>query len=208
MLERNDYFNPLDKQSLAASLAAAFMKQQCHPMPPKPIAGAGVYALYYAGNFPSYRPIAQINQSNPCSIPIYIGKAIPRGGRKGGLGFNALEGKALLERLKDHARSIEQAKNLSLNDFSYRYLVVDDIWIPLAENILISTFNPIWNIVIDGFGIHDPGEGRKRQAKSDWDIVHPGRTFADLLPEKRTSQEILARLKTFYSSIPELLSLS
>jgi len=32
---------------------------------------------------------------------------------------------------------------------------------------------------LDGFGNHDPGKGRYEQAKSDWDIIHPGRVWAE-----------------------------
>lgn len=31
---------------------------------------------------------------------------------------------------------------------------------------------------LDGFGNHDPGKGRYEQAKSDWDVLHEGRSFA------------------------------
>ncbi|MEW6226583.1 MAG: Eco29kI family restriction endonuclease [Bacillota bacterium] len=200
MVTRDDYFNPLDKESLAKSLAAAFMRQPCRPMPPEPIVGAGVYALYYGGKLPFYELVARHNKGNVCKEPIYVGKAIPKGGRKGGIGFNALEGNALFTRLREHAKSIEQAQNLSLDDFRYRYLVVDDIWIPLAENILISIFRPLWNVIVDGFGIHDPGEGRKRQAKSDWDTIHPGRPFTRDLPEKKTANQIIARIQEFFGN--------
>ena len=59
-----------------------------------------------------------------------------------------------------------------------RWLVVDDIWIPLGESALIRRYRPVWNALIDGFGNHDPGSGRYNQAKSDWDVVHAGRSWA------------------------------
>ena len=34
---------------------------------------------------------------------------------------------------------------------------------------------------IDGFGNHDPGKGRYEQARSEWDVLHPGRVWADRL---------------------------
>ena len=36
-------------------------------------------------------------------------------------------------------------------------LVVDDIWIPLGENMMIEQFKPIWNLAIDGFWNKDHG---------------------------------------------------
>ena len=34
---------------------------------------------------------------------------------------------------------------------------MDDIWIPLGESLLIEMFVPLWNRILDGFGIHDLG---------------------------------------------------
>jgi len=46
---------------------------------------------------------------------------------------------------------------------------------------MIRKYNPLWNSHIDGFGNHDPGKGRYEQAKSEWDVLHPGRVWADRL---------------------------
>jgi Eco29kI restriction endonuclease len=48
-----------------------------------------------------------------------------------------------------------------------------------VEAALIRHYKPIWNTKIDGFGNHDPGAGRYNQAKSEWDIIHPGRSWAE-----------------------------
>jgi len=86
---------------------------------------------------------------------------------------------------------------LELAEFKCRYLVVDDIWVSLAEYLLIEKYSPIWNTVIEGFGIHDPGSGRKGQKKSAWDVLHPGRTFASPLSHsKLTRAEIELQAKT------------
>ncbi|OYX34921.1 MAG: hypothetical protein B7Z01_04790 [Brevundimonas subvibrioides] len=139
------------------------------------LSGAGVYAIYYFGPFAAYAPITDGGR------PIYVGKAIPKGGRKGGLGANAGVERALRDRLGQHASSIQQATNLESGDFKVRALVVDDIWIPLGENMLIESFQPVWNVVIDGFGNKTPGARRATQFRSPWDVLHPGRTFAEML---------------------------
>ncbi|MDR2213154.1 MAG: Eco29kI family restriction endonuclease, partial [Pseudomonadales bacterium] len=113
--------------------------------------------------------------------PIYVGKAVPPGARKGGFGLGENPGQALYNRLAEHAKSIEQAQNLELSDFFCRFLVVEDIWIPLAESLLIEMYKPLWNRKIDGFGNHDPGSGRHNQRRSNWDILHPGRPWAEKL---------------------------
>ena len=47
------------------------------------------------------------------------------------------------------------------------------------EAALIKLNRPLWNTVVDGFGNHTPGVGRFEQAKSQWDVLHPGRAWAE-----------------------------
>jgi Eco29kI restriction endonuclease len=194
-------FNPLDKLNLAESLAEAMLKRPVSPLPPREkFDGAGVYAIYYAGNFPPYEPIAEKNQGEDPTSPIYVGKAVPPGARKGGFGLGADPGNALLKRLKEHAKSIEETRNLAIQDFTCRYLVCDDIWIPLGEALLIERFQPPWNVLIEGFGIHMPGKGRRKQVKSMWDTLHPGRSLAKGLPANPMSDEkILGLIADFFA---------
>lgn len=189
-------FNPLDKKQLAMSVGEALLAAELHPLPPhKKFSGAGVYAIYYFGDSPFYRKQTKLNSNSPCPMPIYVGKAVPTGGRKGGSEFDASKGTVLYKRLCEHAESVKQTANLEIGDFKCRYLVVEDIWIPLGESLLIRQFRPLWNVVIDGFGNHDPGSGRDRQRKSPWDVLHPGRTWAEkLTPRTRTQEQLLAAI--------------
>lgn len=75
--------------------------------------------------------------------PIYVGKAVPDGARKGGQGDDVDPGTALYKRLNDHAKSVDAATNLRLEDFYCQFLSVDDIWIPLTESLLIERFKPV-----------------------------------------------------------------
>lgn len=180
--------------NLGESVAKAMLKQPVAFLSDTgDLRGAGVYAIYYTGPFPVYRPIAEQNRDGAFQQPIYVGKAIPKGGRKGGISTDAGKGTALRDRLRQHAASIEQAENLDLADFSYRCLVVDDIWIPLGENMLIETFRPVWNIIIDGFGNKAPGRRRATQYRSSWDILHPGRDFSKYLADSELTPEDIAR---------------
>lgn len=187
-------YNPLDKSNLGTSVADALLARPVVALPPEPFPGAGVYAIYYAGSFAPYQQIAGLNSDGRYAVPIYVGKAVPAGARKGGYGLDASPGHALTRRLKDHAASIEQADNLELGDFRCRHLVVDDIWIPLGESLLVDRFSPIWNTLIDGFGNHDPGSGRRNQSKSRWDVLHPGRAWADRLRDNESTAEEVIRL--------------
>ena len=174
-------FNPLDKVNLGESVAEAMLHQQVGALPPSPFIGAGIYAIYYLGSFSLYAELVEKNRGEQYLWPIYVGKAVPAGARKGGFGLGADPGQVLYKRLAEHAASIEQAHNIDIADFRCRFLVVDDIWIPLAESLLIEMYSPLWNRKIDGFGNHDPGKGRYNQQKSAWDLIHPGRPWADKL---------------------------
>ena len=130
-------YNPLARENLGKSVAEALLTRSIMPMPPAsrrsrataatgftPFPGAGIYVIYYVGNFPLYTPISEQNKSKvkPSSAPIYVGKADPRGSRTGiyDTALN-LEDKPLYERLCEHSKSIEQAQNLNLEDFYCRY---------------------------------------------------------------------------------------
>lgn len=176
-------YNPLDKTNLGESVAEALLAQPLSDLPPtKKFVGAGIYAIYYFGSHSDYFPIVELGKEIDRDIPLYVGKAIPSGARKGNWGSDVPTGSVLYKRLCEHAESIRQANNLELNNFRCKYLLVDDIWIPLGEALLIQWFSPVWNRHIEGFGNHDPGRGRKGQEASLWDSFHPGRSWAAKLP--------------------------
>lgn len=186
-------FNPLDKRNLAESVARAMLQRPICQLPPEPFIGAGIYAIYYTGKFPLYEKIAKKNRGNLFAQPIYVGKAVPAGARKGGFGLGNEPGQALYKRLCDHAKSVAETGNLNAKDFFCRFLAVDDIWIPLAESLLIEMFEPLWNRVMDGFGNHDPGKGRYEQKMSQWDSIHPGRLWAARLKKLEVSEFDLSK---------------
>ncbi|MBF0144411.1 MAG: Eco29kI family restriction endonuclease [Magnetococcales bacterium] len=164
--------------------------------------GAGIYAIYYIGEFPSYNPISIRNLGNRFEVPIYVGKAVPSGARKGG-SLSSDPGEALNKRLREHAKSIQEASNLSIEDFHCRFLVVDDIWIPLGEALLIAWFSPVWNTLVDGFGNHDPGRGRHQGMRPRWDTLHPGRDWALNCQERPESAErIMADVEQYLRTNP------
>ena len=75
-------YNPLDKKRIGEQIAAALLAQPIHPLPPEKFIGAGVYALYYTGDFPSYALLSTANKNGQYRLPIYVGKAVPDGTRK------------------------------------------------------------------------------------------------------------------------------
>jgi hypothetical protein len=195
-------FNPLDKKNLGASVAEAMLEQKPQPLGElKQFFGVGIYAIYYTGDFEPYAPLAERNRNGLFQAPIYVGKAIPKGARKGG-GVGEIRSRSLYDRLRDHAESVGFATNLDINDFHCRFLVVDDIWIPLGESLLIAKFAPLWNAAIDGFGNHNPGKGRFEGLRPRWDVLHPGRSWADKCkPREETQQHIVRDVNNYFTTI-------
>jgi hypothetical protein len=196
-------YNPLDIASIADTVVRELLARPCGPLPPtERFFGAGIYALYYHGEFPEYAPLARQNQSD-CVAPIYVGKAVPQGGRKGIAVSAGSSSQALIGRLTEHAESIRAADStLRLEDFRCRYLVVEELFIELAERKLIQRYKPVWNAALGGFGNHDPGSGRYNQKRSGWDEVHPGRPWAvNLQAGKSTADQFRAEIRQYFAKL-------
>ena len=150
--------------------------------PPERFSGVGVYALYYTGNLDIYAKYAELNRLQ-YGHPIYIGKAVPRGWRQARVSDTETKPTfELFNRLQEHTRNIQTGGGLSSDDFSCRFVIFEgdgSNMIGTIEAFLIKIFKPLWNTVLDGFGNHTPGAGRFNQAKSDWDVIHTGREWAD-----------------------------
>lgn len=200
-------FNPLDKKNLGASVAEALLTKSIHPLSDLAVfEGAGIYAIYYTGDFSAYQPITRLNNDGKFLLPIYVGKAVPAGARMG-TNLELAAGRVLHRRLREHADSIKAAENLDIESFYYRFLVVDDIWIPLGESLIIARFTPLWNSLIDGFGNHNPGKGRHAGMRPRWDVLHPGRGWAmNLADRPETQAEIAQDATTYLKVLPACLS--
>ena len=189
-------FDPLDYDNLAKSCVQELMSTGPYALPlPSIFFGAGIYAIFYAGTIGGFPPYARW-ASPAADQPIYVGKAIPAGGRRGTPIASAIATRPLHARLSEHAGSIQAATNLDPLDFVCRFLVMKPVWITLAERFVIDRYRPIWNVCIDGFGIHDPGGGRRQGEISWWDALHPGRPWAALQRQTRTHDQALQRLTT------------
>lgn len=175
-------FNPLALPTLAETMVAELLKQHVNPLSTVPaFAGPGIYAIYYTGSFEPYAPVAAENRGDKWNWPIYVGKA-------------------QFERLNQHAVSIRQVNNLNLRDFWCRYLVTEEIFIPLCESLLIKRYAPVWNKVVKGFGPKVVGKERTTQQISMWDLLHPGRPGRGVAPNRTfaSAKDVLAELKAYY----------
>jgi Eco29kI restriction endonuclease len=191
-------YNPLDRENLGKSIVDALLNQEAVPLNDIPdFPGAGVYAIYYRGDFEPYLPLSRTAVDHGWHYPIYVGKAVPPGGRKG-IQDESMACSKLSDRLLEHKSSILAASNLKIECFWARHLVVEDIWIPLGESLLIQKYLPLWNLVVEGFGNHDPGAGRYNGRRPMWDELHPGRDWAlRCAPPKVELQEILALVQRY-----------
>ena len=77
--------------------------------------GAGIYTIYYTGDFPLYGRIADQNRKDRFDRPIYVGRAVPKGRRSGVRPPTV--GRIIHGRLSEHGGSIEQTQNLEVKDF-------------------------------------------------------------------------------------------
>lgn len=175
---KNDAFVELVKDAIRF-----FNGTPVHTLPPpEAFSGTGVYALYYTGSNRLYKKYAELNRLS-YSYPIYIGKAVPKGWRQARVSDSSTsQSNELYSRLREHSRSISIASDLLVNDFMCRFVIFEDAgsdMIGTIEAALIKINKPLWNMAVDGFGNHDPGGGRYKQAKSDWDVIHPGRSWAE-----------------------------
>jgi hypothetical protein len=198
---KNDAFAELVKDAIRF-----FNGTPVHTLPPpESFLGTGVYAIYYTGKNPIYKKYAELNRLS-YSYPIYVGKAVPKGWRQARVS-DSLPGQSteLFGRLREHSRSIGVAQGLELKDFSCRFVIFEDAssdMIGAIEAALIKLNMPLWNTAVDGFGNHDPGSGRYEQAKSDWDVIHPGRAWAGKCNGVHAeSSVILSGIKNHFKNI-------
>ena len=168
-----------------------------HPLPPPTrFRGTGVYALYYTGRTGIYRKYGTLNRT-AYSHPIYVGKAVPKGWRQARVVDDPdAQSSELRSRLAEHSKNIGKVSGLNLTDFMCRFVILEGTasdMIGTIEAALIKLHKPLWNTGMDGFGNHTPGNGRFQQAKSVWDVIHPGRTWAEKCTGVASSPEAVLK---------------
>lgn len=180
-------FDPTDPNTAGRVVALTLVAQTRHPLADIPeFYGAGVYAIYYCGNFSAYSPLATTDH------PIYVGKADPDNqAAKDAIS----QGIKLSGRLNEHARSIRKAKTtLCIDDFECRFLIVQTGFQKSAEDYLINFFKPIWNSetkICFGLGKHGDSSETRGNKRSPWDTLHPGREWADASTENQKAPELI-----------------
>jgi hypothetical protein len=93
-------YNPLEKQHLAEQVARVLLERPRERLGSiESFEGAGVYVIYYSGPYPAYADLVRRDE------PIYVGKAVPAGGRKGLVGLDEPAGPVLFRRRYQQQRS-------------------------------------------------------------------------------------------------------
>ncbi|WP_299668186.1 Eco29kI family restriction endonuclease [uncultured Ruegeria sp.] len=195
-------FDPSNPNYMGRFTAAALLIQPRHPLEEvEKFYGAGVYALYYKGEFAAYEKISGKE------TPLYTGKADPKFAHA----ENPTEqGDSLSRRINEHRKSIELVSGqggISLEDFEVRYLVTASGFQVTAENFLISYFKPIWNKetkICFGIGKHGDDANTRKNKKSPWDTLHPGRKWALASEELKTPEEIAADISDHLDAFPPI----
>lgn len=192
------FFDPSDPLKVGEMVAGALVLQPPHSLESIPkFYGSGIYALYYRGTFEAYRPISKTNH------PIYVGKADPDNSHAR---TPEEQGIRLSTRLADHLKNIGLAMNLDVKDFLCRYLVVVSGWQTAAEAHLIGLYKPIWNKemkICYGFGKHGDSSETRANERSPWDMLHPGRPWAEgNNPNRRSLAQIRADIANHFKLTP------
>jgi hypothetical protein len=162
-----------------------------------PFYGSGVYAIYYVGNGEkAYRALSGTE------TPIYVGKSTPRNANAETV---EEQGQALYKRLKEHAKNIGKT-HLDLTDFEYRAAPIQTGMQGAVEDFMIRLFKPIWNKEIKicfGIGKHGDSASTRRNKRSPWDTMHPGRSWArNTAEDQMTRSEIEAKIASHFAGHP------
>jgi hypothetical protein len=207
-------FDPSDPKTVGRMVSLALLAQPMVPLGAvKPAYGSGVYAIYYTGDHPLYARISRTE------TPIYVGKADPS---NGDASTAREQGPRLTGRLIEHAGTISIAEKyageqglapglaaIHLADFKCRRLVCATNAQLVAERHLIRMFWPVWNSDTKacwGMSKHGDAASTRRNKRSPWDVVHPGRAWAldEQLENNATAEEVAVRIDAILNEYPPL----
>ena len=202
-------FDPSNPDTVGRLVVLALLAQERVPLRQlRPTYGSGVYAIYYTGQHPAYSEITRTE------TPIYVGKADPDEPRAS---TPRQQGVRLFSRLADHRSAIQEidkycsdngiADALHVDDFECRRLVCATNAQLVAERHLIDVFKPAWNSetkICFGISKHGDNAETRRNKKSPWDVLHPGRDWAMLSPVRdgMTPETVMANLTKHFSANP------
>jgi Eco29kI restriction endonuclease len=205
-------FDPFEPKTVGRMVALAMLAQPLVPLSAVPDAyGSGIYAIYYFGDHPFYTAISGTE------TPIYVGKADPA---IRDASSPREQGIKLSGRLREHAGRISDVEryaaagrlppelhSIRLQDFKCRRLTCATNAQLVAETHLIGMFWPLWNSQTKacwGLSKHGDAAGTRKNKRSPWDVVHPGRNWAlsETLEDSLRPATIKARIDEVLRKTP------
>jgi hypothetical protein len=202
-------FDPSNPDTVGRLVVLALLAQERVPLRQiSPTYGSGVYAIYYIGEHPAYSEVTRTE------TPIYVGKADPD---QPMASTPRQQGVRLFTRLTDHRKAIQEVETycannglsdaLHVDDFECRRLVCATNAQLVAERHLIDVFKPAWNSetkICFGISKHGDNADVRRNKKSPWDVLHPGKSLALNSPVKdgMTPATVVANLTRHFSDNP------
>jgi hypothetical protein len=200
-------FDPANPDTVGRLVVLALLAQDRVPLTElRPTYGSGVYSIYYIGQHPAYAEITRTE------TPIYVGKADPD---QPMAATPRAQGVRLFSRLADHRSAIREVETfaaqhgltdaLRVDDFECRRMVCATNAQLVAERHLIDIFKPAWNSetkICFGISKHGDSSEIRRNKKSPWDVLHPGRDWALTSPvrEGMTPETVVAQLAHHFGS--------
>jgi hypothetical protein len=189
-----EFYDPLGTTSVTAAICRELERQPLISLYSgiDRFEGSGLYAIYYRGeSLPLYAPLRDHD------IPLYAGQALSHNSRTG---VAARSANPLWQRIRQHSRSIIEAA-LPIGEFAGRLLRLPDVHADLGENGLRVFYQPVWNVVLHGFGSHEQGASTRQSGRTKWDTVHRGRsrtsgadTHDSSVPEEQVEKHIAEQL--------------
>lgn len=122
-------------------------------LPPPRFTGSGVYAIYCTAKKGIYERYGNKVNRMGYNVPIYVGKAVPKGCNIGGtMSFDTLVSE---EQLTFWYKEIKSAIELAVADFRYRFYSIDCFgkeYLDGVYRMMLETFHPVWNRVFSVCG--------------------------------------------------------
>ena len=128
------YVSP-DLEEVIKDTIRFFNGTPVHAIPiPERFHGTGIYALYCIAKSGIYSKFHSVNRTE-FRMPIYIGKAVPKGWRQArSLSSTDTKIYELTSRIKEHSRSIDLGDGLNVSNFFCRFIILEG-----KESDLIGT---------------------------------------------------------------------